>query len=753
MLSGRVQALAGLAAIIAVAALALWLARASPPKPADADPTEFSALRAMRHVESLAATPHPSGTRAHRGARAYVVGELERLGWRVEVDDTWTRKWRGPLLRYARLSNILASHPQATGPPAILLASHYDSVPTGPGAGDASAPVAAILEALRALGADPDARRIGVLITDGEEAGLLGAKAFAEDHPWMDGVELVLNFEARGNAGVPWMFETGDGASRLVSGFGRAVPRPFANSLSTAIYRRMPNDTDYSIFRDRGVQGLNMAMIGDHPAYHSQLDTPGNLDRASLQSLGEAVLGLARSIPTSDWRRSRKVSTFFNPVGSWFVVYPVQIDQAVLVIGIFFAAWWLWGRAVRPFSGVALAFAVWLAVIVPVGLAWWLLVRLFPAVIEAPNGVPYEQTLLILGWLSLSCAAAMFFAGWMQRDAQAATGGLVMLSLLGIASVVWIPEATYMIAWPLLTMAAAAWLTVFDASRRWLWWTLGALPVPLLYAPLAREALLGLTPHAAWVVAGMVGVGLFALMPLLARFATNPVSWRWVLVGVGVALILACGITAKADSETPRPLRLAYAVPPDDSPQWISRTRRLDPWLEESVGSAWLESDWTLRDANGVGDLGVRAASIATEQAWVAAAPVTPGLTDPEIRALAVGSDENGRWLDVEFGATRGGQQLWIELSGAVVSRVQWLGQEKRAVDDGPIRHLLILAPRQRETLRLWAEGATPVWVTAHEVTYGLPPVAPAIPDFLIQSSSWTDYAVRVGARSVIDDR
>lgn len=707
----------------------------------------------MAHVEELARNPHPPGTRAHRRARAYVVNELRRLGWRVEVDDTWTRKWRGPLLRYARLSNIVASHPQQAGTPKILLTSHYDSVPTGPGAGDASAPVAAILEALRAVGNDPAARGLGVLITDGEEAGLLGAKAFAEHHPWMQGVELVLNFEARGNAGIPWMFETGPGASRLVRAFGRGVPRPFANALSTAIYRRMPNDTDYSIFRDRGVQGLNVAMIGNHPAYHSQLDTPGNLDRASLQTMGETILGLVRTISSSDWRPSRKTSTYFNPLGSWFVIYPVQIDQAVLVIGAFLAVIWLWSRAERPLSSAVFALGAWAAIPVAVGSSWWLLVQLFPAVVEAPNAVPYEQTLLILGWLFLGLAAAVQFAGWLRSDVQAATGGMILLSALGVASAVWFPEATYMISWPLLALVGTAWLAVLDPPRRWLWWTLGALPFPLLYAPLAREALLGLTPHRAWVVAALVGVGLMAMLPILARFGSNPASWRWILVGIGLALLVVCGATAGADAETPRPLRLAYAVPPDGSPLWISRERELDGWLEAAVGSAWLESDWSRQDVDGVGDLGVQSPSVGERSAWVAAAPAIEGLSAPRVRSLRIGSDADGRWLDVEFTTARGGQQLWIELSGALVRKVQWLGQEGLPVDDGPIRHLLILAPKETEVLRLWAEGSTPVWVTAHELTYGLPRVAPTIPDFLIQSTSWTDFSVRVGTRSVFDDR
>lgn len=750
MKRARLQALVGLVAVFAVAVVALLSARATAPKPADAPMSEFAAARAMRHVEELASRAHPLGSPAHQRARAYVLGELSRLGWEAQVQDTWTRKRRGSLLRYARLRNVIARQPGATETPVVLLASHYDSVPSGPGAGDASAPVASILEALRALEHDPPARNLRVLITDGEEAGLLGAQAFAENHPWMGDVGLVLNFEARGNAGVPWMFETGSGATRLVKLFGASVPRPFANSLSAAIYRRMPNDTDYTVFRAHGVQGLNMAMIGFHPAYHSQLDTAANLDRRSLQAMGDSVVGLARGIPGNNWNRNSLRTTYFNPLGSWFVIYPVQIDQGVLVVGIFLAGIWLWGRIDGLLKGIVFAVGAWGALVVAVGVSWWLLVRLNPAVIETPNRVPYSQWLLIAGWLLLGLAVVTQFSGWMTRDTQSVATGLVLLAGLGVLTVTTMPEATYMIAWLLLTMSGAAWLTIFDPPRRWLWLTLGALPVPMLYAPLAREALLALTPHRAWLVAALVGVGMLALLPHLAQLGSADRSTRIVMAAGGVALILVTGVMAEPGARTPRPVRLAYAVTPQGEPLWVSRADELDPWLSEQVGSEWLPSDWSQRELDDVGDLGLQHSPAGPRRSWVADAPDLE-LPGPQIVHLRTGSDSDGRWLDVQVTLPREGEQLWLALSGAVVDKVQWLGVEAQPESDGEVRQLVMLAPRSTETLRLWARGSTPVWITAYELSYGLPDLV-SLPDHLIRSNSWTDFSVRVGTRVAVDD-
>src|SRR5690606_24624220 len=82
----------------------------------------------------------------------------------------------------ATVENILALLPGTGTEPGVLLASHYDSVAAGPGAGDAGAGVAAILEVARALRTQPALpRSVWFLIGDGEELGLLSAEAFVRE--------------------------------------------------------------------------------------------------------------------------------------------------------------------------------------------------------------------------------------------------------------------------------------------------------------------------------------------------------------------------------------------------------------------------------------------------------------------------------------------------------------------------------------------------------------------------------------------
>src|SRR5205823_12140263 len=159
-------------------------------------------------------TLFPYTTLFRSRVRRYIIGELGALGISAEVQTAevvpaqGAEGWPVPA---ARVQNIVARVPGTSNSRALMLAAHYDSVPTGPGASDDAAGVAALLETLRALKSSPPLKNdLVVVFSDAEELGLVGAHAFADEHPWMKDVGLVLNFEARGAGGPSLMFETSD---------------------------------------------------------------------------------------------------------------------------------------------------------------------------------------------------------------------------------------------------------------------------------------------------------------------------------------------------------------------------------------------------------------------------------------------------------------------------------------------------------------------------------------------------------------
>ena len=71
---------------------------------------------------------------------------------------------------------------------------------------------------------------------------------------------VALNFEARGTSGPSLMFETSPGNAGLIRALSAARgTRLFASSLSSEIYRRMPNDSDFTVLSKAGIPGLNFA--------------------------------------------------------------------------------------------------------------------------------------------------------------------------------------------------------------------------------------------------------------------------------------------------------------------------------------------------------------------------------------------------------------------------------------------------------------------------------------------------------------
>ncbi len=70
------------------------------------------------------------------------------------------------------------------------------------------------------------------------------------------------------------LFETGPGNGWLAHVWAQASPHPRGASFDFEIYERMPNDTDFSVFKRAGIPGLNFAAVGDIYGYHTAIDVP-----------------------------------------------------------------------------------------------------------------------------------------------------------------------------------------------------------------------------------------------------------------------------------------------------------------------------------------------------------------------------------------------------------------------------------------------------------------------------------------------
>lgn len=261
-----------------------------------ADAGRFNTQNARAHVERLSGSLGSRWTRsdANEKARAYLIETLQLYGFDVRVQEA-DAEWREAGTT-TRVANIIAIRPGAQRD-AVALVAHYDSVAWGPGAGDDAIGTAVALEAGRLLAARPSPRySLMVLLTDGEEHGLQGARMLVEDPEVKARLKTFLNLEAIGTASPFVLFETGPGTSPALREWAR-TSRPRGGSYMQAIYDALPNDTDFSVLkRLPGVSGLNFAATGDGYAYHTDRDRPDRVTSDVLAHAGTTVLDVVEGL-------------------------------------------------------------------------------------------------------------------------------------------------------------------------------------------------------------------------------------------------------------------------------------------------------------------------------------------------------------------------------------------------------------------------------------------------------------------------
>jgi hypothetical protein len=326
--------------LVAVAWLSfafLGVIRYSPPSPraADGPSDQFSAERARVILKDLVGDgiPHPSGSAQNAVVREKILKYFRLFGYEPEVQDTHTYS-NGSAAKDTVARNIVVRTPGQQPGRAIMLAGHYDSVKGGPGASDDGAAVAAILEIARMLKTRPPHRNdVIFLITDAEEHGLYGAEGFVREHPWADQVKVAINLEARGTSGASLMFETSKEDAWLISLLASQLDRPATSSLYYEIYTRLPNDTDFTVFKNHGMEGYNFAFVRDVQNYHTSNDDFAHADPGSLQHHGDNAWQLLTSVADFDLDQRTPGRAIYTDVLATFVIWwPASINVALAAV-------------------------------------------------------------------------------------------------------------------------------------------------------------------------------------------------------------------------------------------------------------------------------------------------------------------------------------------------------------------------------------------------------------------------------------
>ncbi|MEM9600011.1 MAG: M20/M25/M40 family metallo-hydrolase, partial [Pseudomonadota bacterium] len=276
--------------------------------------------------------PHPVDSDASDAVIQRLMTEIRALGFDPMIDDAFhcSDRWR---VHCARVRNIgfWVTEP---GRDAVMLASHHDSVPTGPGAADDGAGVAASLEIARLMRGRDLPRPLYVLITDAEEIGLVGASRFVHHHPAARLVTAVVSLEARGNQGVTSMFETsvpnGRDLAALHTHRPYPVRGPVASSLSVDIYRAMPNGTDVTEYLTLGMDAANYAMVGRPSHYHTQYDDLAHLSENAVFHIGASALSAVEGFMTVDETAPDRNWVYADILGFGVIALPAWLAQPLV---------------------------------------------------------------------------------------------------------------------------------------------------------------------------------------------------------------------------------------------------------------------------------------------------------------------------------------------------------------------------------------------------------------------------------------
>ncbi len=509
---------ATMVAWILIVAIASWRYHGTPIRPKSAPEDQFSARRALVILEDLVGDgiTHPSGSEQNAVVRQRVIDHLKKYGYDVAQQKRTAVTRSGEKIPLVNL--FTRYHGKNHGTPSqrlIAVVSHYDSRAPAPGAGDDGAGVAASLEVARMLKQMPQLNHdILFLITDGEELGLLGAREFVDKKKLLTSqIDVVINLEARGTAGPSLMFETHPDNSVSVQQFSAASPKPFCGSLFYEIYKKLPNDTDFTVFKQEDIPGFNFAFIGDVENYHAESDTIQNLDLNSLQHHGDNLLSLLLELDKADQFQpgpnETKFRVYFDVMG-WFVIdWPVHWSSGLWILGLIgcVAVYW----CIRPEklapestdSNVP-AWVVWFNSNRWIRSAFWILVMIGASLMAAfamhagllsgeaiQRGWVNDAVAVELGYWSVAICA-IYVCVWLAEQSGLENHiwlvVIVLWSILGLLVTLNIAGACYLFIMPLLTTALLSIVPAFIFKRSFQTWVffIFAVSVGFFWLPMER---------------------------------------------------------------------------------------------------------------------------------------------------------------------------------------------------------------------------------------------------------------------------
>jgi hypothetical protein len=557
--------------------------------------SEFSTSKALEHIQVLSKKPHYVGSQNHTTVRNYLIQELEKLGLKPQIQEGTTLTEWGNLVKSR---NIIARIDGTKSSKALLLLSHYDSAPHSfsKGASDDASGLATILEGLRAFLHQNKSHKndIIILFSDAEELGLNGAALFVTKHQWAKEVGLAINFEARGTSGPSYMLmEVNRGNAALVDGFKKANPKYLvSNSLMYSIYKMLPNDTDLTVFREKGkVQGFNFAFIDNHFNYHTQQDSYANVKETTVAHQGSYLMPLLSYFSDSNLQNLESTEDFvyFN-IPFCFVTYPFSwIINMVIGATIFFIFLLFIGLGKKIligkhiFNGFINLFGTLIAAGLSSFLGWKILRSIYPSYNDILQGFTYNGHYYIAAFSFL----AMTFAFLLYSNSNTTTSNLnqtiaplFIWLLINFGIAFYLPGAGFFIIPVCFSLLMLAYFILTQRTSIFLN-LIFLLPAIFIFVPFIIQFPIGLGLK---MLAGSTAllVLVFALLlPVFGAFS-NKKQWAGLFFLVALVFLVLAHFSSDYSTRRNKPNSLLYVLNTDtNQARWLTYDANLDSWTKK----------------------------------------------------------------------------------------------------------------------------------------------------------------------------
>ncbi len=561
--------------------------------------TEFSTERALVHLEKISKEAHYVGNKNHGKVQKYIKSELEKLDLEIEIQNqiAINTKWRAGV----NTENIITRIKGSGNGKSLLLLTHYDSaVHSSKGASDAGSGIVTILEGVRAfLASNPSPKNdIIIVFSDAEEIGLLGAKAFVKNHPWVQNIGLIINFEARGSGGPSFMLmETNGGNKNMVKAFKKANPKyPVASSLLYSVYKMLPNDTDLTIFREEAdINGFNFAFIDDHFDYHTAQDSYERLDRNSLQHQGEYLMPLLKFFAHEDLDQlnSEEDDVYFNFPGFSLISYPFSwvLPMAMIAL-IIFIILTITGLKRRKLSikEIFIGFIPFIFSLLLTGLiavyGWKLILKIHPQYMDILHGFTYNGHFYITAFVALTLGITLWIYKKYSKkysSSNLSIAPILIWILINFFLVFYLPGAGFFIIVVFLSLSILA-VDLFSNSsqnNKVLLNTFLIIPILILFCPLIQTFPVGLGLNMLAISTVLTVLVLSLMLPILITYQSFSKLNRLFFL-IAVLSFASASFTSGYSEDRKQPNSILYILDADkNEADWVSYNHSTDSFTQQ----------------------------------------------------------------------------------------------------------------------------------------------------------------------------